>query len=544
MTRIPSESAMPATLLHTRSRSYPLQLRVADSFLRRLRGLMLSKPLAEASGLLLTNCPSVHGAFMRFPIDVIYLDRGGVVLKCVPQLRPWRASVSNAGRDPQGRRYPRARHTLELAAGAIARYGIAPGDCLQHPLLDLPAAPPAPRRFGRQRGASMVEFAIVGPIITLIGLALVQYGMLFFAKNQMNQAAFMAARAGAVGNAQLSSVKLAYAKALVPIYGGGQTVTQLATSLATAEADVAANTRIELRNPTKESFADWNDEALQKKLNTGAKRVIPNSNQAFKDGEVRDASGQTIQDANLIKLRITQGYKPTVPVVGSIYKVYLKWQDPGTDAFHSKLIADGRVPVVNDVTMHMQSDAIEGETISSPGKGNGGNPVNPGDPAGPSKPPPNCKFGLVCDDITPGGGGPGGDNGNGGYCDPVTTPVQTTLSADATFAFDSADLTEQGKKDLDALIAKAKQNNATSIDVVGHSDQIGTAEYNQALSERRAKAVADYMASHGLANVKMNVSGKGASDPVTSIDKCPDSATQKSCLAANRRVVVTMKGST
>lgn len=241
----------------------------------------------------------------------------------------------------------------------------------------------------RQRGSAMIEFTVIGPVITLLGLAMLQYGMLFFAKNQINHASFMAARAGSTGNANLGAVQTAYASALVPLYGGGQTTSELATSLAKAKADIGANTQIELISPTQESFNDWNDPALQAALGT-TKRVIPNSNQAFKDQAIGATSGQTIQDANIIKLRITQGYAPKVPVVASIYKAYLQWLDTGTDAFHSQLVDAGRIPIVTNVTLHMQSDAIEGNPISSPGMGNGGNPTDPGDPPVVTTDPPNC----------------------------------------------------------------------------------------------------------------------------------------------------------
>ena len=245
-------------------------------------------------------------------------------------------------------------------------------------------------RGRHQRGSALLEFTVVGPLLTVLGLATLQYGMLFFAKNQINHASFMAARAGSTGNANLNAVTQAYARALVPLYGGGQTSAELAAALNKASADVGAHTRIELLNPTQESFSDWNDPALQAALATGANKVIPNSNQAFKDQHFGAASGQTIQDANLIKLRITQGYEPKVPIVAGIYRTYLKWLDPGTDAFHSQLVAAGRIPVVTSVTLQMQSDAIEGNPISMPGPGNGGNPVNPGDPPVVSTPPPNC----------------------------------------------------------------------------------------------------------------------------------------------------------
>lgn len=161
------------------------------------------------------------------------------------------------------------------------------------------------RRRARQHGSAMIEFAVVGPVLTLLGLALLQYGLLFFAKNGFNHAAFMAARAGAVGNASLSSVQQAYVRALVPLYGGGRNSAELAEAYARAQADVNGHLRIELLNPTPESFDDWNDPALQRTLGQG-RRVIPNGNQAFKNpDDIRNRSGQNIHDANLIKLRFT-----------------------------------------------------------------------------------------------------------------------------------------------------------------------------------------------------------------------------------------------
>jgi uncharacterized membrane protein (UPF0127 family) len=56
---------------------------------------------------------------MRYPIDVVYLDRHGVVTRCVTNLKPWRASHSSFDG-------PRAAHTLELAAGAITVLALLP----------------------------------------------------------------------------------------------------------------------------------------------------------------------------------------------------------------------------------------------------------------------------------------------------------------------------------------------------------------------------------------------------------------------------------
>ena len=258
----------------------------------------------------------------------------------------------------------------------------------------------------------MIEFAVVGPIVTLLGLAILQYGMMFFAKNQMNHAAFMAARAGSTGNAKLDAVVKAYKRALVPLYGGGLNAAELAVSYAKAEGDVDASAKIELLNPTKESFTDFNDASLQQKY--GA-RAIPNGGQAYKSPtDIGANSGQSIQDANLIKLRITHGYEPKVLLVKQIYTTYLKWMDTHTDAFHTALVEAGRVPIVTNVTLQMQSDPIEDANVSSPGMGNNGNATNPGDPAVVTTDPPNClTIGCTVSStpIDPGGGGcpDGGD---------------------------------------------------------------------------------------------------------------------------------------
>ena len=185
-----------------------LWLAIADGFFSRLRGLMLAPPLEPGQGLLLTRCTSVHTCFMRQVVDVIYLDRNGIVTKCVSALKPWRASSSQRT-DGGGKRYPSAMHVLELAAGSIARFEIAEGCRLQVAAILRPLEQSVPStqvvrakalKAKRQRGSAIIEFIVVGPIITLLGLASIQYGLLFFAKNQYNHAAFMAARAGTTGN--------------------------------------------------------------------------------------------------------------------------------------------------------------------------------------------------------------------------------------------------------------------------------------------------------------------------------------------------------
>lgn len=96
-----------------------LVIRRADTFLARLTGLLLSPPPAPGEALLITPCAAVHTAFMRYPIDVVFLDRAGVIRKSVAHLSPWRIALCRG-----------ASQTLELAAGEIHRQGLRAGQSL------------------------------------------------------------------------------------------------------------------------------------------------------------------------------------------------------------------------------------------------------------------------------------------------------------------------------------------------------------------------------------------------------------------------------
>lgn len=91
--------------------------RVAESMLARFLGLMGRAGLAEGEGLVIVPCNSVHCFFMRFPIDVLHLDRAGVVVRAVPNLRPNRI----------GPIVRRSHSVVELPAGTIAATGTAEG---------------------------------------------------------------------------------------------------------------------------------------------------------------------------------------------------------------------------------------------------------------------------------------------------------------------------------------------------------------------------------------------------------------------------------
>lgn len=202
---------MPATdsgnrTMVTSSGLHQLILKIADNILARFCGLIQKGRPGATEGQRITRRTSVHTSFMRHPIDVVYLDRDGVVTKCVPGLMPWRASFSHSSASTQGIGVAGAAHTSELAHGTIAAMDIRPADRLSHPPWDrAPTTAPRTAPARAARGSAMVEFTVVGPLITMIGLSILQYGMLFFAKNQINHASFMAAREGATNHADISA---------------------------------------------------------------------------------------------------------------------------------------------------------------------------------------------------------------------------------------------------------------------------------------------------------------------------------------------------
>jgi OOP family OmpA-OmpF porin len=115
------------------------------------------------------------------------------------------------------------------------------------------------------------------------------------------------------------------------------------------------------------------------------------------------------------------------------------------------------------------------------------------------------------------------------------TVLEAVVIDNLQFEFDSAVLTDSDKAILDEAYTRLTpykdlfRAKTSHIDVIGHTDSTGPEEYNQGLSERRANAVADYMASKGTPREAMIVKGMGETSPVA------DNATREG-RRLNRRV--------
>jgi len=127
---------------------------------------------------------------------------------------------------------------------------------------------------------------------------------------------------------------------------------------------------------------------------------------------------------------------------------------------------------------------------------------------------------------------------------PKRCDATITFGTDETFEFDKAVLRKAAMDKLDRdVVAKLPQcANIELILVSGYTDRLGSQQYNQKLSERRANAVKAYLVKKGVNASQIDTMGMGKT---LQIKSCPDGKDRKAliaCLAPNRRAVVEIKG--
>lgn len=131
---------------------------------------------------------------------------------------------------------------------------------------------------------------------------------------------------------------------------------------------------------------------------------------------------------------------------------------------------------------------------------------------------------------------------------PAPVIEKVDLSTDVLFEFDSATLKDSGKKKLDEIAQTAQGADVDRVRIVGHADRIGSEQYNQELSERRAQSVKEYLAQSGADAQRVEAQGVGKSEPVTGSECDRMGPARKSntklvaCLQPDRRVEIEVLG--
>lgn len=85
------------------------KVKLANSFLTRLKGLMFSNDLPDCDGLLISPCNSIHTFFMNYSLDIIYMTKDFEVVKVIKNIKPWRMT----------RMYLKAFQVLEMKSGSL-----------------------------------------------------------------------------------------------------------------------------------------------------------------------------------------------------------------------------------------------------------------------------------------------------------------------------------------------------------------------------------------------------------------------------------------
>ena len=243
----------------------------------------------------------------------------------------------------------------------------------------------------------MIEFIIGIPVLLLMLLGTLQFGLIYQAKISLNYAAFEVARSGSVNSARMRSMEHAFARALSPLYTNGYTSMNPDGSCSNNydldfESDNAAPpgppgglgvdnvkcarervrqmldngyARISLVNPNMDSFTDHG---------ISSDEIIPNDSLMYRSAEVKSMSRQTVQDANLIKVHIGLCYELLVPIVDRLMVRMMSLSPNALEPWNFGPVEAGSfaqtcvvnaadperrgVPIYAQAVMRMQSDAI------------------------------------------------------------------------------------------------------------------------------------------------------------------------------------------
>ncbi len=158
----------------------------------------------------------------------------------------------------------------------------------------------------------MVEFLILLPSLLLIVFGIIQFSLIFQANSILRHAAFIGARQGALSNGKIESIKDGVASAMTPLFmrvnspsGPGITDLARARMISTIEIFNPHTASIEILSPTPDAFG---------KHNNGF--AIPNDNLMYRPTTV--LGGVSVQDANLLKIRVSYCFKLVVPFVNKL----------------------------------------------------------------------------------------------------------------------------------------------------------------------------------------------------------------------------------
>ncbi len=212
-------------------------------------------------------------------------------------------------------------------------------------------------RLAAQQGAALVEFQIVAILALLpLLLGLLQGALLLIASHTLGYATFQAARSGATAGADPQVMRRALAVGLLPLHAAtfeAITTRNVATvalsAYARSVAATAAFAQVQILSPSQAAFDDF---ALPDAAGT---LVIRSDALPHRSLDPGPRSGLSIQQANLLRIRVVYCHPLLVPLVDGVLLSVLRQFT--TDLRDQACYAAGRVPLQAEATLNMQSDA-------------------------------------------------------------------------------------------------------------------------------------------------------------------------------------------
>ncbi len=164
-----------------------------------------------------------------------------------------------------------------------------------------------------------MEFVVIFPVAMLVVLCLIQFGFLHMGKLTLNHATFMAARAGSTQNARVNEIRAEAIRGLVPFYQNSTTANhsaRIGAAYVRAQLDSILFLQVDRISPNAQTLQDFG-------VTINGQQQIPHDNLRWRNTQVGARSGVNIQDANLLKVKVTYGYELKVPLMARLVRVLM-----------------------------------------------------------------------------------------------------------------------------------------------------------------------------------------------------------------------------
>lgn len=206
----------------------------------------------------------------------------------------------------------------------------------------------------RQRGAATVEFYLVALLALLpLCLGILQTALLLVANHHVDNAAFMAARQGAMRHGDVGAMRSEFARTLTPLLAKAEPVDrdnvtqQVLSAYADALREVTLFGRLEVISPDAKAQQDF-------AISRNGRHIIPNDSLSYRSAALGERSGISLQEANILRVKFTYCHPIIIPFIRQMMLGFLQRIDP--DPWHARCYAESRVPLVSTGTAPMQSD--------------------------------------------------------------------------------------------------------------------------------------------------------------------------------------------